>query len=418
MSLRRNTLWNLLGSSLPLLAAILFIPYCLNQLGGESFGVLTLIWALIGYFSLFDLGVGRALTYEIGRRQSSEAGADIPAVVRSGLALTFLAGIMGALVMFYLAPYLAGSWLKITPNLAPDTQLAFEITAVGVIFTTLGSGLRGAQEGLNQFKIASLNKAILGFCTFLLPAFSIYIHGSDLSSIVVYLVAARIFMVISMLFQLRHYVFAKGLHPITNHIRSLYSFGIWITISGIVGPLMVYGDRFFVSAAIGATLLPLYAIPQEGLQRLLLIPGSFCAALLPKLAALPMGERMTLYRKSHRHVMLIMLVICLVSAAMAYPLLSAWLNPEFAKESLAIVCILAVGIWLNAIALVPYTFLHANGSTKITAIFHLVELVIYLAALYYLVDAYGLVGAALAWVLRVGVDLVLLEWAVRKVRLA
>ena len=416
MSLRRNTLWNLLGSSLPLLAAALFIPYCFNRLGSEGFGVLTLIWALIGYFSLFDLGVGRALTYEIGRRQLSQTSADIPAVVRSGLVLTLLAGIAGALIMYCLAPYLAGSWLKITPNLAADVRLAFEVAAVGVIFTTMGSGLRGTQEGLNHFKIASLNKAILGFCPFSLPALSMYVHGPSLYPIVIYLVAARVMMVIIGFYQLRHFVFARGLHPIVKHIRSLYSFGIWVTISGIIGPLMVYGDRFFVSAAIGATLLPLYAIPQEGLQRLLLIPGSFCSALLPKLAGLPMSERMALYRKSHRHVLLIMLAVCLASAALAYPILSIWLNPEFATESLAIVCILAVGIWLNSIAFVPYTFLHANGSAKLTAIFHLIELVIYIAALYFLVEAYGLIGAALAWVLRVGIDLVLLEWAIRKVK--
>jgi O-antigen/teichoic acid export membrane protein len=311
---------------------------------------------------------------------------------------------------------LAGSWLKITPNLESDARLAFEIAAVGVLFATLGSGLRGAQEGLNQFKIASLNKAILGFCTFTLPAFSIYVHGTSIYSIVIYLVAARVMIVIIVLFQLRHYIFAKGMHSIKNHIQSLYSFGIWVTISGIIGPLMIYGDRFFVSAAIGAALLPLYAIPQEALQRLLLIPGSFCAALLPKLAGLPMGERMALYRKSHQHVLVIMLVVCLVGAALAYPMLSIWLSPEFAADSLAIVCILAVGIWLNSIAFVPYTFLHANGSTKLTAIFHLIELVIYIAALYYLVEVYGLIGAALAWVLRVGVDLVLLEWAIRKVK--
>ncbi len=416
MSLRSNTFWNLLGSSLPLLAAALFIPYCLNQLGGEAFGVLTLIWALIGYFSLFDLGIGRALTYEISRKQLSKEGADVPAVVRSGLALTLVAGLVGALIMLYLAPYLAGSWLKISLNLTPDVQLAFEIAAVGVIFMTLGSGLRGAQEGFDQFKIASLNKAILGICTFSLPAFSIYVHGPSLCPIVIYLVAARLTMVLVALYQLRDCVFAKGLHPILRHVRSLYSFGIWVTISGIVGPLMVYGDRFFVSAAIGAALLPLYAIPQEGLQRLLLIPGSFCAALLPKLAGLPMGERMILYRKSRQHVTLIMLVVCLVCVTLAYPILSIWLSPEFAKESLPIVCILAVGIWLNAIAFVPYTFLHAHGSTKLTAIFHLIELVIYIIVLYYLVEAYGLIGAALAWVLRVGIDLMLLEWAIRKVK--
>jgi O-antigen/teichoic acid export membrane protein len=417
MNLRKNTLWSLLGSGLPLLAAALFIPFCLNKLGSEAFGVLTLIWALIGFFSLFDLGVGRALTYEISRKSSSKSSAYISDVVRSGLILTLLTGMVGALVMFYIAPFLAGHLLKITPDLIYDATLAFEIAALGVIFTTLGSGLRGVQEGLNRFKIASLNKIVLGFCTFSLPAFSIYMHGAILYPIVIYLVVTRLVMVLVNFFQLRSYIFSKGVNSIINHIRSLYSFGIWITITGIVGPLMVYGDRFFVGAAIGASLLPLYAIPQEGLQRLLLIPGSFCAALLPKLAGLPLNQRMALYRKSHQYVLLIMMVVCIFSAALAYPILSIWLNPEFARKSIVIVCILAVGIWLNAVAFVPYTFLHATGNTRLTAIFHIIELVIYIPSLYYLVDAYGLTGAALSWVLRVGIDLVLLEWAVQKLKL-
>jgi O-antigen/teichoic acid export membrane protein len=67
MSLRHNTLWNLAGSGLPLIAAAALISFMLQRLGNEAFGVLTLIWAIIGYFSLFDMGVGRALTYELSK---------------------------------------------------------------------------------------------------------------------------------------------------------------------------------------------------------------------------------------------------------------------------------------------------------------------------------------------------------------
>jgi Na+-driven multidrug efflux pump len=101
-------------------------------------------------------------------------------------------------------------------------------------------------------------------------------------------------------------------------------------------------------------------------------------------------------------------------ALLAYPALAIWINPEFASQSLAIVCILALGIWINSMALVPFTFLHANGATKTTAIFHMIELALYILVLYYFVHIWGLVGAALAWVLRISLDLVLLQWAVKK----
>jgi hypothetical protein len=54
MSLKRNIVWNLAGTGLPLLVGALTIPYLPRTTGVEAFGVLTLVWALIGYFSLFD----------------------------------------------------------------------------------------------------------------------------------------------------------------------------------------------------------------------------------------------------------------------------------------------------------------------------------------------------------------------------
>jgi O-antigen/teichoic acid export membrane protein len=132
------------------------------------------------------------------------------------------------------------------------------------------------------------------------------------------------------------------------------------------------------------------------------------------MAGLPAQQKNDLYLIGYRYVALIMFGVCLASTLLAYPVLSIWLNPDFAKQSLLIVMILAFGIWLNSMAQVPFTFLHANADTKLTAILHIIELVIYLFALYYLVYLFGLVGAALAWTLRVGIDLMLLQWAVKK----
>ena len=38
------------------------VPPLVRLLGVDRFGVLALAWIIVGYFSLFDLGMGRALT--------------------------------------------------------------------------------------------------------------------------------------------------------------------------------------------------------------------------------------------------------------------------------------------------------------------------------------------------------------------
>src|SRR5258705_13553401 len=66
--LARNAVWNLLGNGTPMIVAVVCIPILIRGLGKERFGVLTLVWAVIGYASLFDLGLGRALTQLVARK--------------------------------------------------------------------------------------------------------------------------------------------------------------------------------------------------------------------------------------------------------------------------------------------------------------------------------------------------------------
>lgn len=418
MSLRKNTIWNLAGSGLPLIGAAVFIPYVLRELGSEAFGVLTLIWALIGYFSLFDLGVGRALTYEMSKLRAANTPAEISPTLKAGLFLTAAAGMLGMLIILVLAPWLAQSWLKISLPWQPDAQLAFQIAAAGVVATTITSGLRGALEGLERFAESNLSKIFLGFCMFLLPALSVWLHGPTLWRIALYLVGARVVVMLGSALLLRSHLLGSDTRLASRYIKPLLSYGMWVTVTGIVGPLMVYGDRFFVSATVGAAQLSLYAIPQEGLQRLLLVPAALCGALLPQLAALRGSDIKNVYRRNYKHIAVIMLGMCALAALFSYPVLAIWLSPEFAQKALPIVLILSIGIWLNAMAMVPYTVLHARGNTRITALFHIGELAFYIVALYYLTEHMGLAGAALAWVLRVLLDLILLHvaanWITRK----
>jgi O-antigen/teichoic acid export membrane protein len=328
--------------------------------------------------------------------------------------LTCGAGVLGMALIWLLAPGLANHWLKISPALQDDSRLAFLIAAVGVLPTTLASGLRGALEGLDRFAASNLTRIILGVWMFALPAWSVYFHGPQLWVIAAYLVLGRSLVVVAMVVQLRGHLFGSGARFAKRHLQALWNYGLWVTVTGIVSPLMVYGDRFFVSAAVGANQLPVYAIPQDVLLRLLLIPMALTGALLPRLAAMGTADAALAYRQTYRRVGVAMLVVCGLAAVLAFPALSLWISDEFARSALPVVLILCVGVWVNSLASVPYTLLHAKGNPRLTAIFHMAELLLYLGVLWVLSSRFGLVGAALAWVARVALDWLLLQIAVRR----
>ncbi len=433
MSLKRNTIWNLVGSGSPLLAAAFCIPYTLNTLGAAGFGVLTLIWALIGYFNFFDFGAGRALTYEVSRVQHAHKDADynsrraaIGPILTAGLVLTAITGLLGFILIGGLAHELAYNWLRITPEWQHDTYLALLITALGVLPATLTSGMRGAMEGLGQFKESNLNKIFIGFCMFILPALSIYLHGPSLWKLTIYLVAARLVTVAYSIFQLQHYLFvpahagsasdlARPALPLRAQIMQLMSYGFWVTVTGIVSPLMVYGDRFFVSALVGVEHLSPYAIPQEGLMRVLMIPIAICGALMPVFATIANHRELSFsYQENLKRVAKIMAALCILSLVLAYPGFSLWISSEFAQKAFPITVVLIFGTFINGIAVVPYTLLHATGNTKTTALFHVFELFFYMGILYLFTSQFGLIGAAMAWVCRVTADWALLHTAAKR----
>ena len=106
-TLFRGAIWNLLGQSLPVVAAFLFVPLLVRGLGIERFGILSLAWMLVGYFSLFDLGLGGALTRLVSDRLANRQDEEVPRLVWTALALTFPWGWSAARSS---RPWPPGSW--------------------------------------------------------------------------------------------------------------------------------------------------------------------------------------------------------------------------------------------------------------------------------------------------------------------
>jgi O-antigen/teichoic acid export membrane protein len=94
--------------------------------------------------------------------------------------------------------------------------------------------------------------------------------------------------------------------------------------------------------------------------------------------------------------------------------LSLWVGPAFADHSWVIVCVLALGLLLNGVAFVPFAAIQATGDARTTAYLHLIELVIYVPLLLGCLKVFGLVGAAIAWTVRVGMDLAALLFCARE----
>lgn len=415
MSLSKNTVWNITGNALPLVVGAITIPLLIHRLGIERFGILTLLWTIIGYFSLFDFGIGRAITQQVAGCLGEHRYAEVPSIMKAGLEFTVLTGLFGAIVLFLAAYVLSHHGLNISLPLQHETFVSLLIAAIGIPLATFSTGLRGALEAYEHFHWSNLARMFLGTSLFLFPFFAVLLHGPSLITITIWLVGARLLSCLLIFWLVKKLPSGRFWRSkITPGIRKgLFSFGAWMAITNLVSPLLVSVDRFLISYLLGATMVAYYTVPFEFLVRLLIIPGALGASLLPNLAkdfAIdPKRARSTMW-KSTKITAGVMLALCIFASMAAYPLMKIFISEEFASRAWLLVVILSVGVFVNGIAYIPYTALHAQGRAKPTGLLHLVELVFYVPTLLALVHFMGLTGAAIAWSLRTVFDAAAMFW--------
>jgi len=410
----KNVSWNFLGRIVPLIAAIFAIPVLINSLGIEYFGIFTLALMVIGYFSLFDLGIGRALTKFISVEIGTGKIEKIPIIVGTGLSIMFLFSIIGLIISIAISSWMVTSVLIVPIYLQEETIQIFYLLSISLPLVIMTSGLRGILESYQRFALLNIINIPMGVFNFVGPL-AVLPFTNSLFPIVVVLVIGRLVGLLVLIISCYRVmnVPLKRVSIQQKLIMPMLRFGGWMTVTAIIGPIMVYADRFLISSVITIAVLAYYTTPYEMITKLWIIPGSIIRVLFPVFAMsyITDKERMSsLYFKSIKYIFLIMFPIAIIIVTSAYDLLTLWLGSEFADKSYMTLQILTIGVLVNSISQVPYTMIQSIGRPDITAKLHFIELPIYLIIVWFMVDFYGILGAAIAWTLRIFIDTILLFW--------
>lgn len=409
--LARNTAINLIGRGLPLIFAVIAIPFVIKGLGTERFGVLTIVWMVIGYFGLFDMGIGRATTKFVADLEARGASKLSPIIITSILLLGGL-GIAGGAVIWLTTPYLVYDILNIPDELLRETEYAFHVLSFSIPLVLGSIGARGALEAQQKFGIVNAIKVPAGIINYVGPLM-VLPFSNQLQHVVIVLVAARVITFgMYLYFCLRDdFTLELSEYPVVQWAKEMLSFGAWVTVSNLISPIMVYMDRFILGAILTMSAVAYYTTPYEMISRLLIVSSSFMGVMFPAFSVYSKedSQKMAgLHQKSIRYLLLILTPIVTFLIITAEPLLFYWIGSEFAQNSTVVLQLLAIGILVNSVATVPYTALQAAGRPDITAKLHLLELPVYLLMIWFFTYWMGVVGVALAWVLRVSIDGVLL----------
>lgn len=409
--LLKNTVYNLIGLGAPLLVAVVSIPLLIAALGADRFGLLTLVWAVVSYFGLFDLGLGRALTQQLSVVIANKEHDQIGPLVGTATVLMAGLGIIAGLLLAAIAPW-GVQLIQGVPdkNEAINAVYAMALAMPAIILT---SGFRGILEAKHAFGIVNLIRLPMGLFTFLGPLAVVYFAHPRLDWIALVLTGGRLVgCVVYAWYAWKALPNVRGHFRVeANLLRRLCVSGGWLTVSNIVSPFMGYVDRFLIGAIVSAEAVAYYATPNELVTKLWIVPGALTTVLFPTFAAQMAkgGEHVwPLFKKAVHWLYVALMPATMVLMIFSNELLTWWISAAFAKHSATLLQIFAVGILINSLAHVPFTLIQSAGSARLTALVHTGELPFFLVFLWWLTLEYGVFGAALAWLTRMVADTLLM----------
>ena len=402
-----------MGYTIPLLFALIFIPPLISGLGKERFGLLSLSWVIIGYFSFFDFGIGKSVTKVIAERIGIKDKDNIPLIFWNSLSFLFWISIFVMSIGLLILPQLLTKFIKISPDNYHEALTTFYLIIFSIPLVTTTTSVRGFLEAYQKFNIVNLYRTILGISTFVLP-YVVLLIVDNLFWIVFSLLLIRLIVWIFYLSAalktnndlLKQFsIFFKF-----NILKPVLKISIWIMIVNIVGPIILYSDRFLISSLISLTAVTFYSTPYEMITKLLILPTAFVGVLFPAFSASYAADpdlASSLFKRSAKFVFIILFPIIFLITVFSFEGLSIWLDTEFANKSVLVLQYLAIGILFSSISSIPNNFFQGIGKPHIPAILNLIELPIYILFMYLFIQWFGIVGAAFFWMIAAGIDAVI-----------
>lgn len=367
-----NAAWVLADqSAMPLLYLVL-TPFLISSLGTAGFGLWILGVTVVGMSQLISLGAGIATTKHVSADLASNARASAVTVTRAATLIAATGGVIAVLSALLAAPLLARVVFEAMGSehsVASLLVMACAAAAIQELDGVYSGALRGAERFDLSAKVEIPTRIVMG-----IVLSNIAVQTGAVAPVFVAfiaLLAAKAALkawVVSRLFEdARCWLPSAERAP----LRRVADFGRWQWLQATGSALFVSMDQLLVGGLLGAQALARYSICLQLAQYVHSIPAVAMQIVFPRVSALgrqlDLEARRALLRSTTLIAFAMAAAIGLVLIAFSYPILSAWIDAQFAAENRGLLVLLVVVNAAVALNIGAYFILLGLGRVSTSA---------------------------------------------------
>lgn len=368
----KNTLSNWVGMVATTIVAILMTPYILKYIGDERYGIYQIVFSVLNYLILLELGMRGSVTRFASKYIHAGEERSLNKVMSTTFVICICVGII-VIVLCVLFGLTAPRLFSISESYRAQSLTLFIGLGLSTALSFTSYAFSGILIGHYRYELQNIYLLITvaGRALFVVLFFSSgwasltsWALATVLSSFIglVYIVAAAYMVQKGLCIKI-------GLANIAT-VKELWGFGLWNMLMQLSGLLIISANPIIIGIFLGSEAVPYYSIPFMLVTRLQSFVRGMTATLMPYASGtLASGDKVLLrhllYRGTYMASMLVFPVggVLLV---MCKDLFKVWL-PSGYESSWVVYGILMIAFFGSITQTTSYYILLGGGDIRGTA---------------------------------------------------
>jgi O-antigen/teichoic acid export membrane protein len=398
--LRRNILWNGMGTVIPLMAGFVVAPFLVHRLGETGYGLWILIASLTGYFSFLDLGVrgsvGRNIAFHKARGDQEGVNTILSTALAllAGAAAVALLATVGVLVLFF-------HLFEVPADQAENVRIALLIVGINLALTFPGNLFDATLWAFQRFDI--LNWIDIP-AVLLRTGLTFYVVGNGHGLVGLALITLATTLGSTAAKAVMSFRTDRSLRVRLRSIRfqaarSIYGYGIWLFILSVSRLVLSQVSPLIIGARLAVEQVTPFSIAARLITYATSLLVAATGVLTPLMTALHAEEKYDQQRRlfldGGKFCLVLALYFLAWFAFLGRPFIVLWVGPALESAS-TLLLILAIAEIIPMSQWATHSMILGMGRHRVLALASIVENLAAISLALAWVGPYGLVGVCLA----------------------
>ncbi|QOG12081.1 flippase [Arcobacter sp. FWKO B] len=412
--LKRNIISNFFTRGLLLLIALAVTPIIVKVFGDEKYGIFILVITVLGYGSLFELGLGSSLVKlfadsNIKNKQE---------VYQTAFWLYLTLSLLAFIVIFFSKDFISTELFNVSKENYLETVDALIMIAIALpfkLFTIFFGAILSGYERLHEVNIGNIYATVFRL---LLSTYLIYLGYSISVAIAVYIVSfiITLFIYVKYINKLIYIELANILFFSKSLAKNIIKLSLHLFSANASGELAQHMDKFIIANVLGAAFVTPYTIAYTIAARIWDVVNAISSATYPRFNAVI--DDITEIKRIYKKTLLLGYgtggVLTIFFFIFAELIISFWIDQEMAIKSAYILQIFSVAMfigipnWFNGILLVSI------GKAKIVSMAMFITALINVVLCYILALYFELLGVVIGWSVGYIISMLIMSYYVFK----